>query len=127
MSVKTTMVNMRHSKLDSEMRFLDRIIKAQDSGLEPNLPQTFVGKDVSKSLTKEWLEKLKACPQCSGDKKRNIDAKPKVVISYLPKRSTVLHKQGVCGKHWDELAETDIGWESGNATFESIEKAEPEL
>ncbi|MDD4979566.1 MAG: hypothetical protein PHI29_13150 [Gallionella sp.] len=120
MSSQKGIVNMRHSKLDKKGRFLDRIIKAQDAGFEPKIPVDNDGKDISKKLSAAWLEKLAACPQCSGAKKQKIKPAPVVILSFAT-RSGVVKTQGCCADHWAELAETDIGWSVGAVKLETIQ------
>jgi hypothetical protein len=103
--------SIRLHKSTKKTGLVDRYIKAQDAGFDPIFPIVEL-KEISKKLGAEWLNRLQECPACSGSKKKKIKATPKLVISFLGANGVVV-KYGVCEEHWAELAESDVGWVSG--------------
>ena len=93
----------KHLKPSKNTRILLKYISAQEAGLEPQLPLTNNGADVTRSFANSnLLKEIKKCVDCNRH--------PLLTAYYLSRSKA--KKQGVCEKHWIELSDSSLGWSS---------------
>jgi hypothetical protein len=91
-------VHKAKQKLTKRERLLEKYIS---QNREDKLPMFNNGKDISRPLNAMRLAQYRKCPDCLQN--------PVVTICFLIK-SGVQKEVGVCRKHWNSLADSNIGW-----------------
>ena len=87
-----------HGLTGERLRGIEKYIRNAERG---HLPVTHDGADVTRQITVEQVAKFLACKDCQVE--------PKV---FLQIKTAKGNKQcvGLCGRCWEGLAETVIGW-----------------
>lgn len=85
-------------KLSKRERLIEKYIS---QNRENKLPMFNNGKDISRPLNAMRLAQYHKCPECLQN--------PVVTVCYLT-ASGIQKKVDVCRKHWEKLADSNIGW-----------------